>query len=159
MHNCAIQALSFPAIIGQQRVTLSSTLICGNLALPQQSIVFTCTTRNSTILEWQSNEYIGTDGDNIQIYSVGSRDNVTSFSNPNTYAIRVSVIVENGITEIESQLIIIASDRFPTSSVTCQVNSYGPRQTISFNTTGMLLNLVSIILLYPTNSYNGIPYF
>ena len=95
-------------------------------------------TRNSTILEWQSDEHIGTDGDDIQIYSVGSRDNVTSVTIPSTYATRVNVTMENpGITVIVSQLIIRASNRFPTSSVTCGINGLGPTQTISFETIGM----------------------
>ena len=94
-------------------------------------------TRNSTILEWRSDEHIGTDGDDIQIYSVGNRVNVSSVTIPTTFAIRVNVTMENGITEIVSQLFIMASNQFPISSVTCGINSLGPRQTISFNTTGM----------------------
>ena len=94
-------------------------------------------TRSSTILEWQSNEYIGTDGDHIQIYSVGNRDNVTSVTIPTTYATRVSVTEENGITEIVSHLFITASDRFPTSSVTCRIDGLGPFKTIPFITVGM----------------------
>ena len=42
-------------------------------------------TRNSSILEWQSDEHIGTDEDDIQTYSVGSGDNVTSITIPITY--------------------------------------------------------------------------
>ena len=116
---------------------LSSTLTNRHLAYPGQRVIFTCVTRNSTILEWRSNEHVGIDGDDIQIYSVGSRDNVTSVTIPSTYASRISVTMENGVTVIVSQLIITASNRFPTSSVTCGINSLGPRQTISFNTTGM----------------------
>ena len=117
---------------------LNSTLIRGNLSYAQQRIIFTCVTRNSTILEWQSDEHIGTNGDDIQIYSVGSRVNVTSVTIPTTYATRVNVTMENpGITVIVSQLIITASDRFPISSVTCGISGQGPRQTITFNTIGM----------------------
>ena len=95
-------------------------------------------TRNSTILEWRSNQHIGTDGDDIQIYGVGNRVNVTSVTIPTTYATRVSVTMENpGITVIVSQLFITASDRFPISSVTCGINGLGPRKTITFNTIGM----------------------
>ena len=120
-----------------QEVTFNSTLIRGHLALPGQRVVFTCVIRDSTLLEWRSNEHIGINGDDIQIYSVGSRDNVTSVTIPTTYATRVSVTVEDGITVIVSQLFITASEQFPTSSVTCRINHDGPRQTISFITTGM----------------------
>ena len=117
---------------------MNSTLIRGHLALPGQRLVFTCVTRGATILEWRSNEHIGTNGDNIQIYSVGSRTlNVTSVTIPTTYATRVSSSEENGVTVIVSQLFITASEQFPISSVTCHINGQGPQETISFNTTGM----------------------
>ena len=126
---------------------MSSTLIDGHLAYPGQRVVFTCVTRNSSILEWRSDEHIGTDGDDIQIYSIGTdRDNVTSVTIPTTYATRDSVTMDNGITVIVSQLFITASDRFPTSSVTCGINSLGPRQTISFNTIGTALNATVFII-------------
>ena len=118
---------------------MSSTLIRGRLALPGQIVVFTCVTTNTTLLEWQSDEYIGTGGGgDLQIFS-GGRDNVTSITNPNTYATLNSVTMENGIIVIESQLFITALDRFPTSSVTCRIDGQGPQETISFNTTGTKL--------------------
>ena len=126
-----------------QSVMLNSTLIRGNLSYTQQRIIFTCVTRNSTILEWRSNQHIGTDGDDIQIYGVGNRVNVTSVTIPTTYATRVSVTIKNpGITVIVSQLFITASNRFPTSSVTCGINGQGPRQTISFNTIGTIACII-----------------
>ena len=128
----------YHAAIARREVSLNSTLIRGHFALPRQRIIFTCVTRNSSILEWQSNEHIGTDGDDIQIYSIGSRVNVTSVTIPTTYATRDSVTVENGITMIVSRLFITASDHFPTSSVTCRINGQGPVKTITFNTTGMV---------------------
>ena len=135
----------------QREVTLSSTLIRGHLALPWQRVIFTCMTKNSSILEWQSDEHIGTDGDDIQIYSIGSRVNVTSVTIPTTYATRVSVTVENGITMIVSQLFITASDRFQTSSVTCRIDGRGPVKTISFNTTGMKLKKINMRILRSHN--------
>ena len=115
---------------------MNSTLIRGKLALPGQGIVFTCVTRNTTLLEWRSNDYIGEGSHDIQISSAGD-SNVTSLSNRGTYAIQVSVSVENGVTVIVSQLFITASEQFPISSVTCHINGQGPQETISFNTTGM----------------------
>ena len=66
---------------------MSSTLIDGHLTYPGQRVTFTRVTRNSTILEWPSDEHIGTDGDDIQIYSVGNRVNVTSVTILTTFAI------------------------------------------------------------------------
>ena len=62
--------------------------------------------------------------------------NVTSVTIPTTYATRVSSSVEDGVTVIVSQLFITASERFPVSSVKCQINGQGPIKSISFNTTG-----------------------
>ena len=135
--------LCISAAIALKDVRLNSTLIRGHLALPQQQVVFTCVARNSTILEWQSNEHIGTDGDNILILSVGSRDNVTSATIPTTYATQVSVTIENGITVIVSRLFITTSERFPTSSVTCRIYGRGSTKTIPFNTTGMANTLLN----------------
>jgi hypothetical protein len=98
--------------------------------------VFTCVTRDTDILVWQS-EYIGTNGlDIIQIYGTGDRDIVISPTIETTYATRVSVSMENGITVIVSQLFMTASKQFQTSSVTCRINHDGPRQTISFSIIG-----------------------
>jgi hypothetical protein len=63
---------------------------------------------------------------------------VTSPTIESTYATRVSVSEENGVTVIVSRLYITASERFQTSSVTCRINHDGPRQIISFNTTGIM---------------------
>ena len=122
-----------------QEVTLNGTLIHGELALPRQEIIFTCVTRNTTILVWESTDYIGEGGNDIQIISAGDSNMTTSLSNPDTYATRVSVSVEDGVTVIVSQLFITASEQFPTSSVTCRRYGQDPRKTIFFNTTGMKL--------------------
>ena len=48
----------------------------------------------SSILEWQSNEHIGTDGDYIHIYSVGSRVNVMSVTIPTTYTMQLESVLQ-----------------------------------------------------------------
>jgi hypothetical protein len=138
----------FLAARALQEVHVNSTgLIRGSLALPEQTVVFTCVTRDTNILVWQS-EYIGTNGlDIIQIYGTGDRVNVTSPTIETTYATRVSVSMENGVTVIVSQLFITASEQFPTSSVTCRINHDGPRQTVSFNTTCKIVGILYLVLL------------
>ena len=147
-------------------VSLNSTLIHGEFALLEQSLVFTCVTRNGTILVWQS-EYTG--NRHIQIYNVGPRDNVTNIGNPSTYATRVSVTEENGVIVIVSQLHITASDQFPTASVTCWIGEQaGSQETISFKsvTTGTCISkfvkLIMIIIVIIMNAvtikfYTSIP--
>ena len=126
----------FYAVRALQDNVLNSTLFGGNLTYSHQRVVFTCVTRDTDILIWQS-EYIGANGlDVIQIYRTGGRDNVTSTSIETTYATRVSSLEENGVPVIVSQLFITASEQFPTSSVICRINHDGPRQTISFSIIG-----------------------
>ena len=119
-----------------QHVTLNSTIIREQSPVPEQRVVFTCITRGTDILIWQS-EYIGAnDHDVIQIHGTGGRDNVTSPMVETTHATRANVTVENGVPVIVSQLFITVSEQFPTSSVTCRINHDGPRQTISFSIIG-----------------------
>ena len=113
-------------------VSLNSTLIRGMYALPNQEIIFTCTSVNATILNWNSTDFIGVN--NIfPISSVGPARNRTRGT---TVATRLDTYVEGGSTVIISQLRIIASEQFPNSAVTCRVNGDGPSETIHFITTG-----------------------
>ena len=122
-----------------QHVTLNCctcTIIHEQSPVPEQRVEFTCVTRGTHILIWES-EYIGAnDHDIIQMYGTGDRDNVTSPTVETTYATRDNVTVENGIPVIVSRLFITASEQFPNSSVTCRINHDGPRQTISFSIIG-----------------------
>ena len=54
-----------------------------------------------------------------------------------TFATRVDTYDDNGVTVIVSQLQITASEQFPTSSVTCQINDDGLSDTINFHITGI----------------------
>ena len=119
--------------VSAQEISLTSTLIRERFALPGQGVTFTCVARNTTLLEWISEEYIGPDGDLLPIASSGIARNRTRGT---TVATRVGVDVTDGITTITSQLHIITSEHFPTSSVICGINGQGPRHRITFNTTG-----------------------
>ena len=121
---------TFPA----REVSLNSTLTRGKFARSGQRITFTCVARNTTLLEWFSDDYVGPGHDHLPISSGGLARNQTRGS---TVATRVHVDNDNGITVIVSQLHIIASEEFPTSSVRCGVNGQGPHQDINFTTTGM----------------------
>jgi len=114
-----------------KQVSLNSTLIRGRYALPNQRVTFTCITRNATVLNWISTDYIGA-GNFFPIPSVGIARNRTSGS---AVATRLDTYVDSGSTVIISQLHITASEQFPTSSVTCRINGEGPSETIDFITT------------------------
>ena len=117
-------------------VTLNHTLYLGEYARPGQRVTFTCEARDTSILEWHSDEYIGTGGDRIEILKSGDGRNETRHGRE-TVATTVSVNTYSGVTVIISQLHIMTSEQIPTSSVTCAINGNGPRKTISFTTTGM----------------------
>ena len=119
--------------IPAREVTLNSTLTHGEFARPGQRITFTCVARNTTLLVWFSDDYVGTGGDHLPISSGGPARNQTRGS---TVATRVRVDIDNGITVIISQLHIIASEELSPSSVRCGINGQGPHQVINFTTTG-----------------------
>jgi hypothetical protein len=117
-------------------VTLNSTLNADRIVVSQQEVIFTCTTRGSPILEWFSEEYIGTGGDRLQFPSINCIGvNKTSRTNPNTVATCLSVIL-TGKTVIQSQLIITASIDHPQATVTCSNNGLGTTKNITFVTVG-----------------------
>ena len=90
--------------------------------------------RDTTLLEWYSDDYIGTNGDLIPISSGGPARIQTRGS---TVATRVDTYNDIGITVIVSELYITASEQLSPSSVICGINSVGPRQVIDFITTSM----------------------
>ena len=116
-------------------VVLTSTLHNGKVALNHQRVVFTCTANtSSSIIHWSSNEYIGGGGYRLDLFSgdcVGASQN-SSFV-PATNATCVSVTHENGINIIVSELHITATLQYPTSSVTCSINSHGVMNTTNFS--------------------------
>ena len=122
--------------LAQQEVSLNSTLFLGEYARPGQRVTFTCEARDTSILEWHSDEYIGTGGDRIEILRSGDGRNETRLGGE-TVATTVSVNTYSGVTVIISQLHIMTSELIPTSSVMCATNGNGPRKTISFRTTGI----------------------
>ena len=98
---------------------MNSTLSEG-VAYNNQEIFFTCLIRGSSVLEWNSAEYIGQGGFPLQVSSfTGTATNVSSTTRPSTYAVRRSVTTENGRLVIVSDLRIIASTQYPVATVSC----------------------------------------
>ena len=124
-----------------QRVTLNHALYLGEYARPGQRVTFTCEARDTSILEWYSDEHIGRGGDIIEILRNGDGSNQTRFGGE-TVATTVSVNTYSGVTVIVSQLHIMTTEQIPTSSVTCAINNNGPRETIPFTTTGMKVSFL-----------------
>ena len=119
-------------------MTLTNTLIDGRTAYPGQVVVFTCVTRHSHILQWNSTEYINGNGDNniIQIFDGISGTNVSS---GDARGILTSVTTENGVPVLISELHITASARYPRATVECNNNGHGSSQSITFGMTIIIM--------------------
>jgi hypothetical protein len=99
-------------------------------------VTFTCEARDTSVMEWYSEDYIGSSGDRIEIVRGGDERNQTRLGGE-TVATTVSVTTYSGVTVIVSQLHIMTSEQIPTSSVTCAINGQGPLEVITFTITGM----------------------
>ena len=142
-----------------QNVTLTSTLTDGLVAYGEQEIVFTCTTRGSSILQWSSNEYISRDGNNIQVYNGTLGSDVQRGS---AHATLVRASFESGVLVLVSELRIRVSTLHPTATVECNNNGHGSSRTITFNSIGTTFlpgihnNIHTCVNIYLTKESNNI---
>ena len=127
--------LSFGTGVTSSVALLTSNLNKDNIAYDEQTVIFRCTIRGTgtLVLTWISNDYIG---DNwLQFSSVHNPGGTeTSPINPATVATLISATTESvtEVTEIISELRIVASVQRPNSSVACQVNGIGVSNTTMF---------------------------
>ena len=115
-------------------MVLESSLNADHLVCPGELVIFTCTTRQSPILEWLSEEYIGTGRDRLQILSESDRN--TSSITPDAVALRINVTRDHGVIVITSELRIMASIEYPTATVSCSNGDQRFIQNITFRTFG-----------------------
>ena len=118
-------------------VQLESSLNVDRLACPGELVIFTCTTRGTPILEWFSEEYIGSGRERLQILSESARN--TSSITPDAVAVRINVSSESGVTVIVSELRIIAATKYPTATVPCSNGDQRFIQNTTFRTFGKTL--------------------
>jgi hypothetical protein len=114
-------------------VALNSTLTSELMGEPSQIVLFTCISTGSGIINWYSDEYIGTDGLPLQIIAVGNTTSVHSSSDPNTIASKINVTNVNGEVVIVSKLRIIISSRYYVATVSCDNGDRRSRQSITFS--------------------------
>ena len=115
-------------LVSCQSVTITTSFE-GNYVCPDKEIVFTCKT-NGSVIAWISNEYIGIDGNQLELasmYTVGHI--VKSTINPKTFA-NLTMIKRDRV--IESQLHIMVSKDFPTANITCSDVSHGSSSSVQF---------------------------
>ena len=113
---------------------LTHNLVGGNRAYDGQVVTFLCViTGVDTVLNWISDDYIGTGGDVLQLASADPVGQTASNPrNPTTVATLVSTSRSGGVTTTVSELQLTASSQFPTSNVSCRDNGQGPVNTTSF---------------------------
>ena len=106
-------------------------------ACPGEEVYITCVTRNSLLLLWTSDEYIGPGGIELEFAIFNDiGDTVVSPINPNTVATLINNTNEDGMMVLVSQLRIVTSVNFSTSSVSC-VNEGGMSNSSAITILGM----------------------
>ena len=108
-------------------VNLTSNLTESMRAYDTQTIIFRCATRGTgTTLFWGSDAYIGSRYLRFTYHNRPGRHRVSSTNN-NTVATLINITTDanTGITGFISELKIIASQQYPTSSVRCRLNDDG----------------------------------
>ena len=126
---------SSPAV-SSQLVTVTSDISPGDVLCPGTEVVFTCTTRDTAILTWISDEYIGNP---LEFNSGDDLDQIRRGSiNSNTTATLVSRSVENNtILVLVSQIRITVSSISLNPSVTCIHDGENLRYVFSFQVLGI----------------------
>ena len=130
--------------------TLHSTFYGVNFAYDGEMVTFTCVARNSTLIAWSSNEYIGSDGLRLEFASI-ERVGTNRFApNFGTTAQLVDSFREDGRVILVSQLNITVPSVYQISSITCHNIGMGTTAMTSFQLAGMdqFLYLCNIFMLY-----------
>jgi hypothetical protein len=119
-------------------VMLTHNLVGGNRAYDRQVVTFRCViTGVVRVINWRSEQYIGTGGDVLQLASADPPGQTASNSrNPTTVATLVSTSrsASGGVTTTVSELQITASSQYPSSSISCANNGDGPVSATVFQT-------------------------
>ena len=124
---------------------LNSTLQSGLPAYPGQAITFYCETNGSPIA-WQSDEYIGAGGVQLEFTGFHSEGSVLhAYGNPETIATLISAIPQKDSFLLVSKLRIVTSHSPSNASVTCQNSFSGKQQMISFQVIDGKYNIYSPI--------------
>ena len=135
MTKLIMPSISFPDsatlyLVSCQNVTIT-TSFDGSYVCPDKVIVFTCKT-NGSVIAWISNEYIGIDGEQLELgstYPVGHTE--PRMINPKTKMF-ANLTMKEGDRVIESQLHITVSKDIPTANVTCHDVSHGLSSSVQF---------------------------
>ena len=118
--------------MSSQAITLTSTISDGDVVCPGDVVTFTCVTRDSAIIGWNSVEYIGS-GLQLEFDEGGDRNEIQRGTiDSNTVATFISDTLENGMRVLVSRLQITVSSASASPSVTCVHVSNNQPNTSTF---------------------------
>ena len=108
---------------------------------PDEPLSFTCLAIDSVNVAWQSDEYIGTNGEEIH-FSIHEHPGTVkrSIQNPNTVAMLLNSSFEGGLPVLQCQLNITVSPTILQEnrhSITCLNAGLGTSEIFSFQNKGM----------------------
>ena len=120
-----------PVLVSSQAITLTSSFN-EDVVCPGEIVTFTCVTRDSAIIGWNSIEYIGI-GLQLEFDEGGDHDEIKRGSiDSDTMATFINDTLENRIRVLVSELQINVSSISAFSSVTCVHVSNNERDTSTF---------------------------
>lgn len=126
-HIGILQVLSSPDI--------RSTVPNGSLVFAGQPIRVTCTTTNSRILAWESEQYIG-NNDQIAFAFGSTLETTIIVSRMGAIARLINSTDSNGVRMIQSEFLINVSSTYPNSTISCRNVDYDLVDNITFHKTG-----------------------
>ena len=135
----SLLALLFADLPAQE---LNSTLRPGLYACPGDILDFVCKTRDSPILTWSSDEYIGVDGESIEFLNIEPSGTVKLGSNQRSVAMLNNASTESGISIMLSTLkiVVLPSLNQRSHSITCTNVGIGTKNITAFQLAGMFTN-------------------
>lgn len=129
----------FAASVSAQQLssTLHITVTGVQVVYDGEIVNFTCVTRNSSIIAWSSDDYIGTQGTRLELIAAESLGTTKIASTGLANATLISVNESTPERILVSMLRIRITSRYQSSSVTCHSVGTGGSDTIKFYMAGM----------------------
>lgn len=125
--------------VGALIISVNSTLPSDHQVCPGEEVSFTCVVQGE-ILSWSSEEYMGSDGEQLEFGTINKPNETSNYSNTVATLLSIHKSERDGVT-IESRLEIIASAKYSTSSVTCNDVSANASQSVHFIVPGEYLTI------------------
>ena len=124
-----------PAVMSQ--VELTSNTSTTQPICPERTVIFTCTTTDSSTLRWTSDEYIG-QSNQYEFLSFQSVGTIESTPPHDAVAnLTANTVNSDGMVVLTSTLQINTSSAIPSSRITCINGDIGSMRTSMVQVAGM----------------------